>query len=635
MFADPTADASLASAVYTSLGQSPAILPVSTHQNSAHGSLRVAPGPQQTLDRLRRFFDAHTFDTAGPYADLFAVLLSTSRHLVDVNSTLLRRLEVQEVQLERLNAEVVALCECTVQQQHEIRRLLSYFSRSNEGQQPGEGQSLSSSVSVPVEPQQEGTLSPLQMANVVLGAPHSSSGHHHHRHHRPSSSSHSSRVDDVERGRPSQLDRHETPNEVGGKTEPAKGKAPSQSSQAADHTGKDVLQTLAALKEELAAVQSEMRSAAQCVQNDVAQLHKAVAASAPQSSSANAASLPPTAVDEVRAIAKEEANRCYDEAVREWETVLHDLYSSQDSTTRTPSPPSSLASVEKPGETEAVTSAAHSPLVHAVQRLVHSLRAAPSVTRAPPPAQLSSDAFLAPVADDMAALTSQLNSVCGRLEVLEVYAPHRYAVAARPPALGVELEDLTPLSPPLHQPRSGEADAPPLSSSAAPSRGVRVARVYEGFAGDHAGLSEGDVIVAVFDEAIATRAELYAVLTELAREHRCRCQLLLEDALVDQFTAREAGEDGEHADGRPRRSSARTHMSPLVEAALREVAPLVPHVPTSGGDGLNHRRRAALRRALPRFVLELTVWRDGVLLDVTIVVPAVMALREGNTGECL
>ncbi|KAG8346061.1 PDZ domain [Trypanosoma vivax] len=105
------------------------------------------------------------------------------------------------------------------------------------------------------------------------------------------------------------------------------------------------------------------------------------------------------------------------------------------------------------------------------------------------------------VADVTHCVNEKLEKIEGRLEALEVYAPHHCAMVARPPYLGVELCDV-----------NGE---------------VHVQKVFHGLAAQVAGVMPGDVITAVNGVAVHTRAEVYAVFTDLARQHEAQRNLII------------------------------------------------------------------------------------------------------------
>lgn len=125
-----------------------------------------------------------------------------------------------------------------------------------------------------------------------------------------------------------------------------------------------------------------------------------------------------------------------------------------------------------------------------------------------------------------ALLADRLDSLAGRVEVLEVYAPHTYAIAARPPLLGIELgADATTTTP-------TEKEAAAAHGHDNKDSGVLVTRIFAGLAADEAGISPGDRILSVGGAAVVSRAEVYVALRERAQAHRARCQLIMENALV-------------------------------------------------------------------------------------------------------
>lgn len=76
-----------------------------------------------TLERLGAFYEQHTFDTQGPYADLFAVLLSSCKHVIDISTELVWHAEAQEAQNARLRATNDVLCGEVAQQRAELREV--------------------------------------------------------------------------------------------------------------------------------------------------------------------------------------------------------------------------------------------------------------------------------------------------------------------------------------------------------------------------------------------------------------------------------------------------------------------------------------------------------------------------------
>ncbi|CAJ1004966.1 hypothetical protein Q4I28_000281 [Leishmania naiffi] len=233
-----------------------------------------------------------------------------------------------------------------------------------------------------------------------------------------------------------------------------------------------------------------------------------------------------------------------------------------------------------------------------------------------------------------------------RLEALEVYAPHLYSVTARPPLLGVELEDVLD-----------------------PRIGVRLRSVYHGYLADRAGLSVGDVLLGVGHQSIQTRGQLYAVLRELTRDYNAQCQLQIEagfmrsfalgdeccasdrhcvqsashyreetmerkvdDYGLDQELQRARSEAAAAAAGGTRAGGAR----PSAGVIYRRTS---PKGSSTGADShaaaspflstslsvTQHREKLA--QHLPYFELCLHVVRDGRLRDVTLLIPPLEALR--------
>ncbi|KPA82917.1 hypothetical protein ABB37_02669 [Leptomonas pyrrhocoris] len=223
----------------------------------------------------------------------------------------------------------------------------------------------------------------------------------------------------------------------------------------------------------------------------------------------------------------------------------------------------------------------------------------------------------------------QLRDVAARLEVLEVYAPHRYAVAARPPVLGVELEDVC-----------------------APAVGVRVRTVYQGYLADRAGVSTGDIIAGVGHQSAHTRAQLYVVLAELTRDYNAQCRAQIEEGYMRHYTAAassgpidtsvftnlETSHDNgnttsfefDHGLQRARAEAVRANHGAGSAADLKyrgsSVGAIKLQSPTFFSTSAPQ-HKDLLARCLPYFELTLHVLRDGRLRDVTMLIPPSEALR--------
>ncbi|TPP41742.1 hypothetical protein CGC20_8635 [Leishmania donovani] len=212
----------------------------------------------------------------------------------------------------------------------------------------------------------------------------------------------------------------------------------------------------------------------------------------------------------------------------------------------------------------------------------------------------------------------ELHDLRSRLEALEVYAPHRYAVTARPPLLGVELEDVL-------EPRIG----------------VRLRTVYHHYLADRAGLSVGDVLVGVGHQSIQTRAQLHVVLGELTRDYNAQCHIQIEEgfmrsfALGDQCCVR----DGHCVECHSPYREATNFNAPVQKQRQRllEALSLATHVPMAGSSAAASpflstfhsaaQHKEKLAQYLPYFELCLHVVRDGRLRDVTLLIPPWEALR--------
>ncbi|CAG9572847.1 conserved hypothetical protein [Leishmania major strain Friedlin] len=234
----------------------------------------------------------------------------------------------------------------------------------------------------------------------------------------------------------------------------------------------------------------------------------------------------------------------------------------------------------------------------------------------------------------------ELHDLRSRLEALEVYAPHRYAVTARPPLLGVELEDVL-------EPRIG----------------VRLRTVYHGYLADRAGLNVGDVLVGVGHQSIQTRAQLYVVLGELTRDYSAQCHIQIEagfmrgfalgdghcvecnsphreatvdrngnDYGLDQELQRARSEAAAAAAGGTIPSDAHSparwlyrHSSLKGRAAMAGSSAAASPFLSTFHSAAQHKEKLA--QYLPYFELCLHVVRDGRLRDVTLLIPPWEALR--------
>ncbi|GET88031.1 hypothetical protein, conserved [Leishmania tarentolae] len=235
-------------------------------------------------------------------------------------------------------------------------------------------------------------------------------------------------------------------------------------------------------------------------------------------------------------------------------------------------------------------------------------------------------------------INEELLDFRSRLEALEVYAPHRYAVTARPPLLGVELEDVL-----------------------VPRVGVRLRTVYHGYIADRAGLSVGDVLVGIGHQYIQTRAQLYVLMGELTRDYNAQCQIQIEEGFMrsfalgdghcakydspyraqtvesddhqfDQELQRARSEAAAAASGGTMSDDARSsgrwmcrHSSIQDSAAMADSSAAASPFLSQFHSAAQQKEKVA--QYLPYFELCLHVVRDGRLRDVTLLIPPWEAFR--------
>lgn len=378
-----------------------------------------------TLTQLRNFFEHHTFDTAGAYSDLFSVLLSCCKHLVDASLRHHVALSDQRQEVCRLSLQTGALSDVTSRCQKDICELKSF-------------------------PLERGDKSPLPPAARDSDADILREG-----------------LEEARR----QL--HETNTEV---------------------------LDLRRRQKELERQQMEYNRLQEGTVEQMRQLEKDVS------------SLKHDIVARVERIPDEDALRHYTddkvEALRSdvcaaiceaaLRTDADDVKTPTDHTPTGRVCVEATCAVEKSDGHDGVRDGLRGGLTSALRCL--ESRASRSIQ----------------------AHVERLES---RLEVLEVYAPHYCAMASRPPVLGLELRDEKGV-------------------------GVRVEKVFSGFAGETAGVMPGDFLIAVNGQEVSTRAEMYALMTEIVKEHQTKCRLLMQ-----MYFKRHVGQNNKAGGGDVRQGS--------------------------------------------------------------------------------
>lgn len=602
-----------------------------------------------TLHRLQAFYEQHTFDTQGPYADLFAVLLSSCKHVIDINAALVRHIRVHDAALQRQHATCDVLCSEVTRQKLELDAL-----RSGRGDLP-------------------------PAASTPATSPSPKSDREGHRHTSSSSEANHTRHFSAQRKRHGS--RQETPE-------------PSDETSSSEHASPHDPQNVAHSATWATTVEERLDA----LQHQLSELSHSQQAPPPCG-----AQVPVVAITSSSSSSSSESNDRHGAvaaSLAEWKTSLEDKLEE-----RLDSLAEQVTALDKSSKLQQRqlqwmgVAAGDKVNGEADRRAIArtTVEATSATAPAPPPAvtqwlhaQLDQreEAWCGVLEDVLAALTApddaafdgnrdtfsscpgltgrprqsavmahlleqlfrysneakltasmdqleqqrqlaeeQLHDVVARLEVLEVYAPHRHAVATAPPVLGVELEDV-----------------------AVPHAGVRVRAVYQGYLADHAGLSVGDVIAGVGHHAIHARAQLYVVLAELTRDYNAQCRVKIEEGYMRHYTAAPGGvvdasiftaqemrcedvaasSEFDTALHRARAEAAGAQHRNGYKAGLAfrgngAAATSSPSSPFMYPASLQH--KDMLAQCLPYFELTLHILRDGRLRDVVLLVPPVEALR--------
>jgi hypothetical protein len=647
-----------------------------------------------TLSRLQAFYEQHTFDTQGPYADLFAVLLSSCKHLIDINVSLVQHIRSHDGALRRQAATCDALCSGVAKHTSDLAYLLARtpHTKSRDGttvdaaeeaappamdederrdvdhaaafvcadrEASGKGKACSSSGVVLHDSAARAAAtsstssSSTQLSQDIPQRPHM----------RPSGSTPAA-ADDVMAQRhadwAAQMERrleslheqlataleHHNVMQAASQQQSPSPPAPSLQADVTPLPENPSAQSVHALMESFEQwkqrFEDAMNDRLEHLARHVSTLDGTIKQhqrqlrwmgsdeGAPVQEGTDARPIsrkrPETPSVAPPAAVTHWLHSALEQRERQWQRVLEDVHAALATTQKSNcerSPPSS-GDATSAGLHDATLAAAPSPppdrawFAHSIEELLRLCQA---------DAQQSTKA-LDDVVKRIQHADDELRDVVARLEVLEVYAPHRYAVAAAPPVLGVELED-------VEEPRVG----------------VRVRTVYQDYLADRAGLSVGDVIAGVGHQSVQTRAQLYVVLGELTRDYNAQCRLQVEEGYLRHFATSSSKavdtsvftpletsyEDGEgasfeldHALQRARAEAAsanhRADGNATVlkyrtsNAKASKIKPPFAY-PTSS------QHKNLLAQCLPYFELTLHVLRDGRLRDVTVLIPPSDTLR--------
>ncbi|ORC92373.1 uncharacterized protein TM35_000031260 [Trypanosoma theileri] len=426
-----------------------------------------------TLTQLHNFFEHHTFDTAGPYSDLFSVLLSCCKQLVDANLHHHTVLVNQRREINRLSSETEALCDLTARCQERIREMNSL---------PAESRVVERNIENTSHPGTEITTS--NGADLVFLRERIDEAY--------------KRLEKTEAG---MVDVRRLQDEL---------KQQELENQRQPHT---VEERVNQLEEDVNKLSRGISAHAEYVDGEVAAIKNAVSSissSDPASSSAEPLLELKLYTDNKVEALKDELCSALQEAVVNEEMEDTNISIGQSSTN-----PSHIAVPKLRNSNENNDSMRNN---NSNNNLITTLHQFALHTTKP--------------------TSDKIEQIESRLECLEVYAPHYCAMSARPPLLGVELRDEK-------------------------GTGIRVDKVFQGFAAEEIGMMPGDIIIALNGQEVLTRAEMYAVMTELAREHQDKCRLLME-LYFKQHSERRIGDDVTANAGRHRvRNGNTNHSVPL------------------------------------------------------------------------
>ncbi|RNF26778.1 uncharacterized protein Tco025E_01013 [Trypanosoma conorhini] len=385
------------------------------------------------LTQLQNFFEQHSFDTCGPYSDLFSVLLSCCKHLVDTNLHHHAILVTQRREVTRLASETQALCDLSARCQADLHELKS--------------------------PSLEPRLAERRERTPLRS---------------DAASHHASCAEDGETpwGGLDEFRRHLHETQMSVAELRRRQEEVEQRLLEEHRRNSDGIRQLRQLEESIDGLRRDLSAHAECVDGEVTRMKKLVAA-------ASAAASPVERVSAMTQYTDKKVDALRSElclALRE--TVLDNQVGSPNSPVIQPcnggvagAMPTAMKRTDgNDGEAEV----RHDDFASGLRRLVSATSG---------------------------QIATQMEKLESRIEALEVYAPHYCAMAARPPLLGVELRDEKGI-------------------------GVRIDKVFRSFAGEAAGMMPGDVVIGLNGQSVLTRADMYAVMTELVREHQSRCRVL-------------------------------------------------------------------------------------------------------------
>ncbi|KAH9589416.1 PDZ domain [Trypanosoma melophagium] len=396
-----------------------------------------------TLTQLHNFFEHHTFDTAGPYSDLFSVLLSCCKQLVDTNLHHHTVLVNQQREVNRLSSETEALCDLTARCQERIRDLNA----------------------LPLEGNIDNSTHPATETATVNG---------------DDLICLRERMDEaykrLEKTEATVVDVYRLQDEL---------KQQDFEEQRRSHA---VEERVRQLEEDVTKLSRGISAHAEYVDGEITAIKTAVgsiSAADPVSSSAER-------LLEFKLYTDNKVEALRDELCRALQEsgLNEEIENTNISTSQSPRNLSHITAAKHKNPNDSNDSIRNNDLIPSLRRF--ALQTSKTIP-------------------------DKIEQMESRLECLEVYAPHYCALSARPPLLGVELRD-----------EKGS--------------GIRVDKVFQGLAAERIGIMPGDTIIAVNGQEVLTRAEMYAVMMELAREHQYKSRLLME-LFFKQHRERRMGDD--------------------------------------------------------------------------------------------